>query len=305
MNDNELSRLLQIDPENTIKHNAAEFDVNQRDRCCVNWPTWMLEWASESLTPLQFAYCCQRDARMALDWFGNRLEPQLFDACIEADPESALSRVLDLLSDAQFGGCIRSCPSAAIFNPDAVSRMTWQQFDYCIRSAPEDALRFVPWLLTNQQLDFCCRYYPCEAVRLAASYLTVKQVAYFYEQEPQATIEHAGHRLPFDLQRDACRKFPELSLRHIGWRLSDIQRMHCISRAPWSILEDYIDVLKTNELLMLVSDYRIEVRDLIEQSPWHEIVALLQPHTKLLDQKTACEVANAQEYRRQQTDGRF
>jgi hypothetical protein len=130
-------------------------------------------------------------------------------------------------------------------------------------------------------------------------------VEYFYEQEPQATIQHAGHRFPFGLQRAACREFPELSLRHIGSGLSEIQRMQCISSAPWSILEDYLDVLKTHELLMIVSDYRIEVRDLIERSPCHEIVALLQPHIKLLDQKTACEVANAQEYRRQQTDRQF
>ena len=296
--------MLEADPENTIKQYASIFDDLLMDRSCFNWPTLMMGWASEFLNPLQFGYCCQRDARMALDWFGSRLDPELFDACVETDPESALSRVLGRLSDQQFDNCLRSCPASAIFDPDAVLRMTWQQFNFCVTSAPEDALQFVSDRLTNQQLDFCCNLLPSASLKYAATYLTRRQLMSCYHREPTTAIEHAGHKIPVDLLPTVCEKFPELSLRFIS-RLSKVQRMDCICSAPWRIILDYPEVLTTPELLMLVWDYRLEVRNLINQSPWHEIVEILQPHLKILDKKTALEVAIAQEYRRQQRDSQF
>lgn len=235
---------------------------------------------------------------MALDWFGNGLDPEIFSACIDADPEAAHSRVLERLSDEQFDDCIRNCPSYALFDQEAVLRMTWQQFDFCVTAAPENALRYVPEQLTNQQLNFCCSQCPSAALEYATDYLIRKQVVFCYNLKPEDTIQYAGYKIPVDLLPTVCEEFPEWSLRYID-SLSDSLRMNCICRDPWRAISKYPAVLKTRELLMLFSDYRLEVRNLIKQSPWHEIVDLLQPHLKDLDKNTARKIFNAQKYRRQ------
>ena len=298
MKDIIFSQLIESEPEKTIRLHAAEFTPMQIGICCQHWPDLMLEWTADLLNEEQFAYCCIRVPRKAIDQFGNRLDPGLLDECVEACPEGGLRRVLARLSDRQFDRCVSAYPQGALSSRDAILRLTRKQYAYCVQVCPAEALEWTPWLLTKKQIEYCVERCFDKALDLVPNLLSPAQLRYCSSKDPRTTIEKAGHWIPRDLIADLYQYYPMLMLRCVRGRLSGPQRRYCISTDPWKILVNEPDVLQDDEIDALVSDFRLEVRELIKSNPWHYLVTLLAYRLRELDKETKSVVSWAIEFQR-------
>ena len=292
------AQLLEADPEQTIRLHVAEFTYLQKCIYCHLWPELMMMWATTFLDAEQIAYICRRDPSFALGYIGYLLDPELFDECVELCPASGLRRVLARLSDRQFDRCVRACPAVALSNKGATRRLTKKQYAYCVRICPAEALECTPWLLTKKQIEYCVQRCFDKALDFVPHRLSPAQLRYCSSKDPQTTIEKAGYWIPHDLIADLYQYYPVLMLRCVRGRLSGPQRRYCISTDPWKILVNDPDVLQDDELDALVSDFRLEVRELIKSNPCHYLVTLLAYSLKILDHETKSLVSWAIEHQR-------
>jgi hypothetical protein len=231
--------------------------------------------------------------------YASTLDKKLFGEMVKLAPWAALGRALDLLSPSQFAYCIRRAPGYALSDPDVMKRISIRQYDDCVRQCPEAALECTANHLTRKQIEYCCIHAPIETLQFSLGKLTDSQKRACCRRYPALVLHLFRERAPLDLVKYCYRREPTAALVYALSSLTNKQVAWCIMKDPLGVLRRIPEILTSRQLMVLVSDHRIEVRQLIEREPFLDLIPILHNHRNFLDRKTWIIVNKAMKFHAQ------
>lgn len=249
-------------------------------------PGHMFVHAAHRLNRSQLEHCCRHVPHLAIEMYAPYLNKKLFREIVKLAPWAALGRALDLLSPSRFAYCIRHAPEYALRDPDVMKRISIRQYDSCVRQYPEAALEFTADLLSSEQIEYCCIHAPIETLQFALDKLTQLQRRACCRRYPFDVLHLFRERTPIDLVEYCYRREPTAALLFTRSSLTNKQVDWCIMKDPLAALRSIPEILTSHQLMALVSDYRLELRQLIKREPYHDLIPILNAHRKCLDKKT-------------------